>query len=154
MYNWSVTNNMLFNASKFQSICYSSHASVDSNFIYKDHEDNPIAWFDHVKDLGIYMSQNLTFVEQINTVYIKCSQLMGWILRTFISRERTVMLLLFKSLVLSRVDNGSQLWFPHQKQHICYREDSALFHKTHRWNEKLVISREIICSEVVFITET
>ena len=54
MYNWSVTNNMLFNASKFQSICYSSHASVDSNFIYKDHEDNPIAWFDHVKDLGIY----------------------------------------------------------------------------------------------------
>ena len=37
MYNWSVTNNMLFNASKFQSICYSSHASIDSNFIYKDH---------------------------------------------------------------------------------------------------------------------
>ena len=33
MYNWSVTNNMLFNASKFQSISYSSHASVDSNFI-------------------------------------------------------------------------------------------------------------------------
>ena len=69
------------------------------------------------------MSQNLTFVEQINTViYIKCSQLMGWILRTFISRERTVMLLLFKSLVLSRVDNGSQLWSPHQKQHICLIE--------------------------------
>ena len=103
MYNWSVTNNMLFNASKFQSICYSSHASVDSNFIYKDYEDNQIAWFDHVKYLGIYMSQNLTFVEQIKTVYNKCSQLMGWILRTFISRERTVMLLLFKSLVLSRV---------------------------------------------------
>ena len=64
-----VTNNMLFNASKFQAICYSSHASVDSNFIYKDHEDNPIAWFDHLKDIGIYMLQNLTFVEQINTVY-------------------------------------------------------------------------------------
>ena len=50
---------------------------------------------------------------------------MGWILRTFISRERTVMLLLFKSLVLSRVDNGSQLtelWSPHQKQHICLIE--------------------------------
>ena len=59
MYNWSVTNNMLFNASKFQSICYSSHASVDSNFIYKDHEDNPIAWFDHVKDLGIYICHKI-----------------------------------------------------------------------------------------------
>ena len=85
MYNWSVTNNMLFNASKFQSICYTSHASVDSNFIYKDHEDNPIAWFDHVKDLGIYMSQNLTFVEQINTVYNKCSHPVYtlWIKETF-----------------------------------------------------------------------
>ena len=49
MYNWSVTNNMLFNASKFQLISYSSHASVDSNFNHKDHEDNPIAWFNHVK---------------------------------------------------------------------------------------------------------
>ena len=87
MYNWSLTNNMLFNTSKFLSICYSSHASVDSNFNYNDHEDNLIAWFDHVKDLGIYMSQNLIFVEQINTVYYKCSQLMGWILRTFISRS-------------------------------------------------------------------
>ena len=27
-----------------------------------------------------------------------------------------------KSLVLSRVDNGSQLWSPHQKQHICLIE--------------------------------
>ena len=154
MYNWSVTNNMLFNASKFQSICYSSHASVDSNFIYKDHEDNPIAWFDHVKDLGIYMSQNLTFVEQINTVYIKCSQLMGWILRTFISRERTVMLLLFKSLVLSRVDNGSQLWSPHQKQHICLIEKIQRSFTKHIDGMKDFISREIMCSEVVFITET
>ena len=32
------------------------------------------------------------------------------------------MLLLFKSLVLFRVDNGSQLWSPHQKQHICLIE--------------------------------
>ena len=97
---------------------YPSHASVDTNFSYEDHEDNPIAWFDHVKDLGIHMSQNLTFVEQINTVYNKYLQLMGWIPRIFISRERTVMLLLFKSLVLSRVDNGSQLLSPYHKQHI------------------------------------
>ena len=45
----STNNNMLFNASKFQSISYSSHASVDTNFNHKDHEDNPIAWFNHVK---------------------------------------------------------------------------------------------------------
>ena len=44
------------------------------------------------------MSQNLTFIEQVNIIHYmdclvnKCSQLMSWILRTFISRERTVML--------------------------------------------------------------
>ena len=53
------------------------------------HEDNPI-----VKDfhLGINMSQNLTFVEQINTVCVH-SLRAAWILRTLICRERTVMLL-------------------------------------------------------------
>ena len=49
MYNWSVTDNMLFNASKFQSIRCSSYASIGTNFNFKDHEDNPFAWFDHVK---------------------------------------------------------------------------------------------------------
>ena len=58
MYNWSVTNNMLFNA-KFQSINYSSHASGGTDFYYTDHEDNPIDWFNHVKTFGIYMPQNL-----------------------------------------------------------------------------------------------
>ena len=38
--------------------------------------------------------------------------LCDWILRTFSSRESTVLLTLFKSLVLSRLDYRSQLWSP------------------------------------------
>ena len=38
--------------------------------------------------------------------------LCDWILRTFSSRESTVLMTLFKSLVLSRLDYRSQLWSP------------------------------------------
>ena len=40
-----------------------------------------------------------------------------------------------------------------QSTYMFNKEDSALFHKTYRWNERLVVFREIMCSEVVFITE-
>ena len=72
---------------------------------------------------------------------------MGWILRTFISRERTVMLLLFKSLVLSRVDNGSQLWSPHQKQHnICLIEKIQCFFTKHIDGMKDLSYPERLCA--------
>ena len=58
--------------------------------------------------LGVYMSSNSNF-----DVYKRCSNLTGWILRTFNSRETTTMMTLFKSLVLSRLDYASQLRSPH-----------------------------------------
>ena len=38
--------------------------------------------------------------------------LAGWILRTFITRDRLTMPTLFKAIVLSRLDYASQLWSP------------------------------------------
>ena len=40
------------------------------------------------------------------------------ILRTFTTRDSITMLTLFKSLVLPRLDYGSQLWSPHLVKHI------------------------------------
>ena len=61
---------------------------------------------DNVLDLGIFMSSN-------------CSNLSGWILRIFTTRDSITMLTLFKSLVLPRLDYGSQLtWSPHLVKHI------------------------------------
>ena len=50
----------------------------------------------------------------------KCSNLSGWILRTFTTRYSITMMTLFKSLVLPRLDYGSQLWSPHLVKHIVY----------------------------------
>ena len=48
----------------------------------------------------------------------KCSNLSGWILRTFTTRDSITMMTLFKSLVLPRLDYCSQLWSPHLVKHI------------------------------------
>ena len=66
----------------------------------------------NLKDLGIIMSSNCSFEQHIIELCKRCTGLCGWILRTFSSRESTVMMTLFKSLVLSRLDYGSQLWSP------------------------------------------
>ena len=59
------------------------------------------------------MSSNCTFDFHVANVYKRCSNLTGWILSTFNTRETISMMTLFKSLVLSRLDYASQLWSPH-----------------------------------------
>ena len=79
---------------------------------------NLIAQHEHIKDLGVFMSADCSFDHHISVISKKCSSIAGWILRTFTSRDRTPMLTLFKSIVLSRLDFGCQLWSPHQAKHI------------------------------------
>ena len=69
-------------------------------------------------DLGIFMSSNCSFEFHINNLCKTCTGLSGWILRTFTTRDGITMMTLFNSLVLSRLDYGSQLWSPHLVRHI------------------------------------
>ena len=68
------------------------------------------------------MSSNCSFEQHIIELRKRCTGLCGWILRTFSSRESTVMMTLFKSLVLSRLDYGSQFWSPTKIHHIIMIE--------------------------------
>ena len=58
------------------------------------------------------MNNNCKFTEHINHICSVAKQLSSWILRTFISREQIVMITLWKSLVLPKLDYCSQLWSP------------------------------------------
>ena len=46
-------------------------------------------------DLGVYMSSNCTFDFYVTDLYKRCSNLSGWILRTFSTRETRRMMTLF-----------------------------------------------------------
>ena len=76
----------------------------------------------NVLDLGIYMSGDCTFNYHISSLSKKCANLSGWILRTFYTRDCITMLTLFKSIVLSRLDYGSQLWSSFLIKHITQLE--------------------------------
>ena len=55
-------------------------------------------------------------------VYRGVQVFMCWILRTFENRNKLLMLTLFKSIVLSRIDDASQLWSLYKKSYICALE--------------------------------
>ena len=51
-----------------------------------------------------------------------CTDLSGWILRMFTSRDDTTLMTLFNAVILSRWDYCSQLWSPHLIKHIIQIE--------------------------------
>ena len=55
--------------------------------IYINPEYNIISPSSNVLDLGVYMSSNCTFDFHVASVYKRCSNLTGWILRTFNTRD-------------------------------------------------------------------
>ena len=69
------------------------------------------------------MSSNCTFDFHISNFYQRCSNLAGWILRTFTIRDPQVMLTLYKSLVMSRLEYASQLWSPYLLKHVYLIEN-------------------------------
>ena len=88
----------------------------------------------HVRDLGVSMSSNCTFDFHISNLYKRCSNLAGWILRTFTIRDPQVMLTLYKSLVMSRLEYASQLWSPYLLKHVYLIEKFQSFHQTYLRN--------------------
>ena len=66
------------------------NAYVSPNFYVIDNVNN-------LKDLGVIVSSNGCFEKHIIELCKRCTGLCGWILRTFSSRESTVMMTVFKS---------------------------------------------------------
>ena len=105
---------------KLSILSFSTNVSITSdyvspNFYVIDNVNNR-------KDLRIIMSSNCSFEQHIIELCKGCTGLCGWILITFSSRESAVMITLFKSLVLSRLDYGSQLWSPTKMHQIIMIE--------------------------------
>ena len=122
IYKWADTNNMKFNSKKFQYINFGVHPEDKDSNVYVGPDLNLINASKTVKDLGVTMSNDCMFDQHIHNVVKRSSQLCGWILRTFQTRSSLLMLTLFKSIVLSRIDYGSQLWSPSKKGYICELE--------------------------------
>jgi ribonuclease P/MRP protein subunit RPP40 len=114
IYDWAVRNNMTFNDTKFNLMRYGSNLDNKNNS-YKDPAGVNIKVEHNVKDLGVLMSDDLTFTDHITKVSTTCRKLVYWILRTFHTRSQEPLLKLYKALIVPRLDYCSQLWSPYRQ---------------------------------------
>ena len=114
IYKWSEDNNMMFNSDKFELMRYTTKASkeIQSETSYLSNDGSTIQEKEHVRDLGVTMSNDATFTNHINDRCELVKSKVAWILRTFKSRHRTPMMTLWKTLVICHLDYCSQLWSP------------------------------------------
>ena len=105
---------MKFNNRKFELIRYRSANNDIQDFTsYITNTGHVISEKKHVKDLGVIMSDDCCFKSHVAKVTGTLRGIAAWILRTFKSRERTVLMTTWKSLAIPRHDYCSVLWSPH-----------------------------------------
>ena len=104
---------MKFNSDKFELLRYKFKDSEVQNFTsYKSNDGSEIEEKTHIRDLGIILSNDATFSMHIAEMTESVKSKIGWVLRTFRTRERHPMLTLWKQLILCDLDYCSQLWNP------------------------------------------
>lgn len=112
VFQWARENNMQFNEDKFQLMRYGENQEIKENTTYTTESAMQISRKIDVTDLGVIMSENMSFKVHNQAKAAAAKKLSGWILRTFKTREAGPMLTLFKSLVIPRLEYCSALTSP------------------------------------------
>ena len=117
---WATNNNMELNESKFQLLQHGKHQDLQKP--YKLSTGLVISSDDVVKDLGVFIDKDLSWRQHITKKTAEAARKAGWVLRTFSIRDKSTMLLLFKTYVRSIVEYCCALWSPHQQCDIIMIE--------------------------------
>ena len=98
---------------------------------YLSPDGTPIENKQHLRDLGVQLSSDCTFSIHIDNVVTSVSKMLGWVLRTFRSRSKVVMMTCWSSLLQSRLDYCCQLWSPCDQASITKLEGLAKQFSSH-----------------------
>ena len=74
LYKWADTNNMKFNANKFELLRYGKEQEIKSTTTYKSYDDSNIDDKEQVRDLGIMMCNTATFILHIRNMVNKARE--------------------------------------------------------------------------------
>ena len=90
--------------------------------IHVNHNDNPglsysidgteLGVCDQEKDLGVVTSSSLLWTDHIKSSISKANQMICWIARSLITRDRLTMITVYKSLIRPHLEYCVQLWNP------------------------------------------
>ena len=117
---WSEENNMELNKTKFQLIQYGDDENLKEP--YSGGINVTLIKEPDIKDLGVYLSEDLSWETQTTEAVKKGRKYMGWILRSFTSRSARVIIPLYQTYVIPRVEYASILWSPHHINKITKLE--------------------------------
>ena len=117
---WSRDNNMELNKKKFQLMQYGTKNEL--KLPYDIGQETPLEKEQDIKDLGVYVSENLSWETHIAESVKRGRKCMGWILRTFKSRKAEVLLTLYRSYVIPLLEYASVLWTPYKIKDIIKME--------------------------------
>ena len=92
--------------------CYKVTRSTQVSQVYLANDGSEIEEKDSVRDLGIIISNDATFSKHVTMIAKKSRMKCAWILRVFQTRDKELMMTLWKSLVRSILEYGCQLWNP------------------------------------------
>jgi hypothetical protein len=112
---WSLLNNMELNMEKFQLLQHGRNEGLKTNCTLDS--ETTLKSSAHLKDLGVTVADDLTWRKHITKVVNEGKKFTFWILRSFKTRS-TVLLHLFKTFVISKLEYASPLWMPHMKTDI------------------------------------
>ena len=82
------------------------------------HGEINITKSENVKDLGISVSEDLSFSHHITEMTSNATKFASWLLRTFYTRSKDAMLLFLKTYLISRLEYCSPVWCPHKIKEI------------------------------------
>ena len=116
---------MVLNTDKLEVLTFNVKNTVSEilDFNYITVDGFRIKQVSSSKDLGVIFDRNGSFHTHITTQSSKATKISGYIFRTFISRDKFVMISLFKTLVLPIIEYGCILWHPHVQQEINVVEE-------------------------------
>ena len=118
---WAEQNNMELYENKFELLTY--YRTPRSKLL----EELPFTseWLEYntpsgqvilpskiVKDLGVYLSNDIGWSVQVNEAVQSANKMANWVLSVFFTRSESVMLTLFRSLVRSRLEYSCPVWNP------------------------------------------
>ena len=119
---WSLINNMTLHDKKFELMTHSLNKSnltkelpfTNEFFQYTTTNGVDIQPKTIVRDLGVNVSEDLSWSPHIHTITDGARKMSAWTLSVFSDRSELNMMTLYKMMIRPRVEYCSPLWHPHK----------------------------------------
>ena len=111
IYTWGPANNMALNGDKFEHLSVGKNLHLEKS-TYTDPNGNIIKEKNEINDLGVTISNDLTWTTHISEVVSRARVMAAWVLRTFSTRDKTAMITMWNTRIRPILDYCSPLWSP------------------------------------------